>query len=44
MFIGKLGRDVQSLAQLLLNEDRVLNLLLEHIDKDNILFLEPILE
>lgn len=44
VFIGKLGRDVQSLAQLLLNEDRVLNLLLEHIDKDNILFLEPILE
>ncbi len=44
IFCKRVGRDVQSLGQLLLHEDRILNLLLEHIDKENVLFLEPILE
>lgn len=44
IFCRTLGRDVQSLGQLLLNEDRILNLLLEHVEKENVLYLEPILE
>lgn len=43
-FRRRLGRDIQSLGQLLLNEEKVLDLLLEHIDKENVLFLQPILE
>ena len=44
IFCRRVGRDVQSLGQLLLHEERILNLLLEHVDKENALFLEPILE
>ncbi|KZS08061.1 Small subunit processome component 20 [Daphnia magna] len=44
VFCRRLGRDIQSLGQLLLHEEKVISLLLEHIDKENQLFLEPILE
>lgn len=44
VFCRKLGRDIQSLGQLLLHEDRIINLLLEHVDKENVLFLEPVLQ
>ena len=39
-----LGRDVQSLAQLLLHQERITDHLLEHVTKENALFLEPLLE
>lgn len=43
-FCRQLGRDVQSLGQLLLNQERITSLLIEQIDKGNVPFLEPILE
>ena len=44
LFMKDLGRDVQSLAQLLLHQEHVTGILLTKIDKENIDFLEPILE
>ena len=44
LFCRQLGHEVQSLGQLLLNQERITSLLIEKIDKENVLFLEPILE
>ena len=43
-FCRQLGRDVQSLGQLLLHQERITSLLIDQIVKENVLFLEPILE
>jgi len=44
LFCKELGRDVQSLAQLLLHQEHVTELLLTKIDSQNVDFLQPILE
>lgn len=44
LFCKELGRDVQSLAQLLLHQEHVTELLLTKIDSQNADFLQPILE
>ena len=43
-FCRQLGREVQSLPQLMLHRDDIIDLLYQHIHPDNVLYLEPLLE